>query len=161
MLISLLVNKNSISSEAGLTTVPPANTASSPGQFNPEEQNMASGKTSDNLGSANRIENQNNKISPIRIKNTTPSFKRSNYVVAHNLPTTVTDMHQRYIIYASSSGDAFRISKKLFDLFACSDVDEKCRENIQLMQQQAASPNIMASADFSGLLDLLQSINNQ
>jgi hypothetical protein len=46
-------------------------------------------------------------------------------------------------------------------LFACSDVNEKCRENIELMQQQMASPSIMASADFSGLLDLLQSINNK
>ena len=161
VLITLLINKNSVSADTSLTTVSPSTTVPASEGAKTENQSNAGGDTNDNSNSINHAKNQNNKISPIRVKNTTPSFKRSNYVVAHNLPTAVTDMPQRYIIYASSSGDAFRISKKLFDLFACSDVDEKCRENIELMQQQAASPNIMASADFSGLLDLLQSINNQ
>ena len=111
VLITLLINKNSVSADARLTTVsPPATVPASEGPKT-EDQSNAGGDSNDNSDSISHAKNQNDKISPIRIKNTTPSFKRSNYVVAHNLPTTVTDMHQRYIIYASSSGDAFRISK--------------------------------------------------
>ena len=158
MLIALLINKNSVSNDAGLTTMQLPKTVTATPQK--EYQNIAGEKSDNNISSANHVQDQI-KISPIRIKNTSPTFKRGSYVVANNSPKVEIDMPERYIIYASSSGDAFRISKKLFDLFACSDVNEKCRENIELMQQHVAAPGIMSSADFSGLLDLLQNINNQ
>jgi hypothetical protein len=158
VLTTLLINKNSVSNDAGLNTTQPATTIIATPQK--EHEDIADEKSDDNSDSDIRVQ-AHTKTSPIRIKNAPSTFKRGNYVVANNFPKPETDMPERYIIYATSSGDAFRISKKLFDLFACSDVNEKCRENIELMQQQVASPSIMASADFSGLLDLLQSINNK
>jgi hypothetical protein len=158
VLITLLINKKSVSNEAGLITRQPSTTVIAAPQK--EDQNINGENSGGNINRANRTQEQS-KISPIRIKKAISSFKRSNYVLANTFPKVEIDMPERYIIYASSSGDAFRISKKLFDLFACSDVNEKCRENIELMQQQVASPGIMTATDFSGLLDLLQSINNQ
>lgn len=82
-------------------------------------------------------------------------------VIPNNLPVVKSDMPERYIVFSTSSGEAFRLSKKLFDLFACADRTENCRENIELAQQQLASPQKMASADFVSVLELLQNMNPQ
>lgn len=161
VIITLLINKNSVSADASLTSISPSKAVPVTEESKTEDQNIAGNENNDNPIGVNHTEDKNKRISPIRIKNSTPAFNRGNYVVANNSPKVEIDIPERYIIYASSSGDAFRISKKLFDLFACSDVNEKCRENIELMQQQVAAAGIMSSADFSGLLDLLQNINNQ
>jgi hypothetical protein len=87
--------------------------------------------------------------------------ERTNHVVSHNYPIKTSTELDRYIIFSTTTGEAFRLSKKLFDLFACSSDNENCRQNIEYMQQRMASPAIMASADFSGLMDILQTMNNQ
>ena len=80
-------------------------------------------------------------------------------VVQHNYPIETSTLLDRYIIFSKSSGDAFRLSRKLYHLFKCSDTDENCKENIEAIQQRMADPALMASADFSGVLDLLKSMN--
>ena len=79
----------------------------------------------------------------------------------HNYQIEKTDLLDRYIIFSKTPGEAFRLSKKLFDLFACSDDDENCKHNIQVMQQKLATSSVMAATDFPGVLDLLQNIENQ
>ena len=85
----------------------------------------------------------------------------TNQVVGHNYPIETSTTLDRYIIFSKSSGDAFRLSRKLYHLFNCSDTDENCKENIQAIQQRMADPTLMASADFSGILDLLKNMNKQ
>lgn len=160
VLITLLINKNSISEDASLSTTHSSTVVPATQEPQKENQIVVAEKATNGTDDFDPPQDYS-KVSPIRIKKTTPSFNRGNQIVARNVSKVEIDMPERYIIYASSSGDAFRISKKLFDLFACSDVDLKCREDIELMQQQVASPNVMAATDFSGLLDLLQSINHQ
>jgi hypothetical protein len=159
VLVTLLVNKRSISNDTNFPGVQSSLSVPVKPKQERNSENIVEEKDVNDSRLVSRNQNYN-KVAPIRIKRAGTSFKRSNYVVENNSPGFQTDIPERYIIYATSSGDVFRISKKLFDLFACSDVNEKCRENIELMQQQVASSTIMATADFSGLLDLLQNINN-
>ena len=53
------------------------------------------------------------------------------------------------------------LSKKLLNLFICSEVNEYCKLNIEMVKGRMASPSVLASADFPGVLELLQSMNNQ
>jgi hypothetical protein len=64
----------------------------------------------------------------------------------------------RYIVYANTSGNAVKVSKKLYSLFACYDSKPDCRQNIEGLQQKVAASAVMASADFTSVLDLLKTI---
>lgn len=66
----------------------------------------------------------------------------------------------RYMVFSKASGEAFRLSKKLFDLFACSDDDEDCKQKIQAIQEKMADPSVTVTSDFSGVLAMLQNMNN-
>jgi hypothetical protein len=82
-------------------------------------------------------------------------------VIDHSYPIEEPEYMNRYIIFSEAPGEAFRLSKKLFDLFACSDYNKTCKENIEAVQQKMLDPSIMASADFSSVMDALQIMNNQ
>jgi hypothetical protein len=95
-------------------------------------------------------------------KSAIASFKHTDeIIIPKNIPVVKSDMPERYIVFSKASGEAVRLSKKLFDLFACADDTENCRENIEFAQQQMASPEAAASADFGGVLELLQNMNHQ
>ncbi len=85
----------------------------------------------------------------------------ANVIVPKDLPVVQSDIPDRYIVFSKATGEAVRLSKKLFSLFACSDKFEDCRQDIESAQQRMASPTMMASTDFNGVLDLLQNMNTQ
>lgn len=82
-------------------------------------------------------------------------------IIPKEIPIVQSNLPDRYIIFSTATGEAIRLSKKLFSLFACSDEVEDCKENIESLQEQMASPTLMASTDFNGILDLLQNMNKQ
>lgn len=164
VLVSLLINKQSVSSETAnspgvkqnVLTIKPSNgTSPTPDTF---LQN--SDPVDHDLASAKKISTK--KVSLLHAPASANSLEeRTDYMISHNYPIQTPNELDRYIIFSTTTGEAFRLSKKLFDLFACSSNNEICRENIESMQQQMASPTMMASADFSGLMDILQNMNNQ
>jgi hypothetical protein len=93
------------------------------------------------------------------------NYKKSNprlkQVIANNYTIVNSDFLDRYTIFSKTTGEALKISKKLFNLFLCSEKNEFCKLNIEMVQGQLASPSVLASADFSGVMDLLQSMNNR
>lgn len=82
-------------------------------------------------------------------------------VLANNYPLRESEYLDRYMVFSTASGEAFRLSKKLFDLFACSNSDENCRENIENIQEKMADPSIAVAGDFPGVLAMLQNMNTQ
>lgn len=64
----------------------------------------------------------------------------------------------RYFVHTNNRGEAIRFSSKLYDLFECSDewTEKECAQQIMLWQQKAATSAMYASADFTGVLELLK-----
>lgn len=164
VLVSLLINKKSVSE---VTINPPAklNTTSVISPTISDEPPVVF--RNNGVEAANKIVASNKKNASRKVVYTpsTSGYReaegRSTYVLPHNYPIEKSDLLDRYILFSKTPGEAFRVSKKLFDLFACSDNDENCRHNIEVMQQKAATSSLVASADFSGIIDLLQNIENQ
>jgi hypothetical protein len=165
LLINLLLSKKSVSKEGDVASeikhsasAPHAaqKTSQSPGGFNGNEEK----ETAATFIYANRGKNIPSRIVHIHSNN-----KRVNTRI--NKVTTTTnsaiqfEFLDRYTVFSKNTDEAFRVSKKLFNLFLCSEVNEYCRLNIEMVKGKVASPSVLASADFSGVLDLLQSINNQ
>lgn len=165
VLVSLLINKKTNSEEVAIS--PGVKQTLSPIPSIPERKSETSSQaantdTGENLVLGSIRKPNYGKVLPLHARSSTAILnKRSNHVASHNYPISKTDIPSRYIIFSTATGEAFRLSKKLFDLFACSDDNENCKQSIESVQQQIASPAIMASADFPGLLDMLQSMNNQ
>ncbi|HVG13935.1 MAG TPA: hypothetical protein VM935_03205 [Chitinophagaceae bacterium] len=78
-----------------------------------------------------------------------------------NKPLVSPELLERYIVFSKTTGEAVRLSKKLFGLFACSERDIACQQNIKSVQQKMASGTMMASTDFTGVLEALQTMNNE
>lgn len=100
------------------------------------------------------------KVLPLRSgkRNSNARFTR---VLTRNEPIVNYELLDRYSIFSNTSGGVLKVSKKLFNLFLCSERNEYCKLNIAMVQGRVASPSVLASADFSGVLDLLQTVNNQ
>lgn len=66
----------------------------------------------------------------------------------------------RYVMHTNNSGDAVKLSRKLYSLFQCSELwtDKECKEQIEWLQQKAANPSMVAAADFTGVLELLKNM---
>jgi hypothetical protein len=166
VLVSLLINKKSVS-EVAITPEIKQNVASpftptitekqSPVSFeNPEKDK------SERLIYNTDIERPATKIVPLHAYSSYSALKkRAARVVDNGNPIEEPEYMNRYIIFSEAPGEAFRLSKKLFDLFACSDYDKTCKENIEAVQQKMLDPSIMASADFSSVMGALQIMNNQ
>jgi hypothetical protein len=82
-------------------------------------------------------------------------------VVEDNYGIEEPQFLDRYMIFSKASGEAFRLSKKLFHLFACSDNDENCKQLIVSMQEQMADPSITLAGDFPAVLAVLQNMDNE
>jgi hypothetical protein len=163
ILVSLLIDKKSVSE---VVTTPDikqniASPAALPIQSQVSLENFDSNK-SEKLGYNTNIERPAIKILPLHAFSSYSALKkRAARVIDHSYPIEEPEYMSRYIIFSETSGEAFRLSKKLFDLFACSDYNMACKENIEAAQQKMLDPSIIASADFSGVLDALQIMNNQ
>ena len=164
VLISLLVSKKSVSEDVATSPVTKQNILSPVLPADTEKQT----DTFIEIREGNKsgwVYTGNKKASPKRAlplyahSSEGPFTELTNHVVKHNYPIETSSFLNRYIIFSKSSGDAFRLSRKLYHLFKCSDTDENCKENIEAIQQRMGDPALMASADFSGVLDLLKSMN--
>ena len=164
VLVSLLINKKSVSGVAFApriqqntsTVAPPAPLELTDSLTKVNNYN----RKNDIVFVHNKKKSANQALS-IHANSFTTLEKRTDKILLHNYQIEKTDLLDRYIIFSKTPGEAFRLSKKLFDLFACSDDDENCKHNIQVMQQKLATSSVMAATDFPGVLDLLQNIENQ
>jgi hypothetical protein len=67
------------------------------------------------------------------------------------------------MVMAKDDGHTVRLSKKAFTVFDCAENSaphnkERCKENIQLMQQKMAASMLSPSGDFGGLIDMIKSL---
>ena len=166
VLVSLLINKKSVS-EVAITPEIKQNIVSPVTPTITEKQSQVSFESPDKDKSKSLVDNADierpaTKILPLHTYSSYSALKkRVARVIDNNYPIEEPEYMNRYIIFSEGPGEALRLSKKLFDLFACSDYDKTCKENIEAVQQKMLDPSIMASADFSGVMDALQIMNNQ
>lgn len=167
VLVSLLINKKSVLEEVTLSPVIKQNISSPIIPANTEKRTNSfienSGHNKSNeLVFTNTRKGFIKKALPLYAHSPVIALQElTDHVVTHNYPIETSTRLDRYIIFSKSSGDAFRLSRKLYHLFACSDTDKNCKENIEAMQHKMADPALMASADFSGILDLIRNMNTQ
>ena len=165
--VSLFVNRKAISEEVGLSPVINQNITPPVLPADTEKQTNISIETDGYNKSLVMVYTNNKKASNKRVLPLYGQFPNAqltdltNQVIRHNYPIETSTLLDRYIIFSKSSGDAFRLSKKLYHLFNCSDTDENCKENIEAIQLRMADPALMASADFSGVLDLIKNMNRK
>jgi hypothetical protein len=103
--------------------------------------------------------NREPRVAPLKVSR--PALNETALVLQNKQPIVQADVLDRYVLFSKASGEAVRLSKKLFALFACADDKENCKEDIESVQKKMASPELMASTDFTGMLDMLQNMNNQ
>jgi hypothetical protein len=65
---------------------------------------------------------------------------------------------ERYIVVPIAEDAAVRLPKKLYDLFRCGEIPAYagCVELMSRIRQQSAAPSFVTTADFPGLLELVQ-----
>lgn len=167
VLVSLFINKKSVSEEVALSPIIKKNTPSSVLPAVTEKQtetfieNNGYYKSHDVVYTNNKKAFHKRALPLYAHSSVAPITELTNQVIKHNYPIETSTLLDRYLIFSTSSGDAFRLSRKLYHLFNCSDTDENCKENIEAIQQKMADPALMASADFSGILDLIRNMNTQ
>ncbi len=78
------------------------------------------------------------------------------------MPAAAPDLNdgyvERYIVIPIAEDAAVRLPKKLYDLFRCGEAPAYagCTELMLHIRQQSAAPSFAATADFPGLLELVQ-----
>lgn len=163
MIVSLLLNKKSVADTVVLpkseqNTIP----LTSPSIVQKDSTVVAKksfvNATLSKAPSANN-KNKNSRRWLLQTYTSRSNKEFANRVVKNNYPIRNIEHLDRYIIFSKASGEAFRLSKKLFDLFACNDED--CKENIQAIQEKMADPSITAAGDFPAVLAMLQNIKNE
>lgn len=70
------------------------------------------------------------------------------------------DQLERYIVVPVGEDAAVRVPKKLYELFRCGEVPPAagCTEWMGQMRQRAASPRLVTTADFAGVLEMVQNV---
>lgn len=69
----------------------------------------------------------------------------------------------RYMTIADEEGKKIRLSKKVASVFNCADniasiKGIRCKEDIETLQQKMSASMLSASGDFSGLMDMIKSL---
>lgn len=69
----------------------------------------------------------------------------------------------RYMTIADEEGKKIRLSKKVASVFDCADnlasvKGVRCKENIESLQQKMSASLLSPSGDFSGLMDMIKSL---
>lgn len=168
--VNLFLNKNATGGDTAAVTTE-TNSKPSDSSLSPETTNQPPSTGTNLIAKATVADSQKPQrrkksytdypIAPLQAKQTSPAFDNwGDEVIPKQASVLSSDIPDRYIIFSKATGEAIRLSKKLFSLFACSDEVEDCKEDIESIQQRMASPTIMASADFNGVLDALQNMNN-
>jgi hypothetical protein len=80
--------------------------------------------------------------------------------LSNTLASTTT---KRYKVVAKEDGKLVRLSQKALAVFDCAikstaNTSERCKENIQNMQEKMATSIISPTADFAGLIDMIKTL---
>lgn len=77
----------------------------------------------------------------------------------------VQNISPRYLTVADEKGKVVRLSKKVLPVFDCAgktaSAINRCKENIQLLQQKMASSLVSPSGDFAGLMDMIKTLEEK
>ncbi len=78
-------------------------------------------------------------------------------------PATTRQIASRYVTMADDEGHEVRLSKKAYNVFNCAENTaainyERCKENIQSMQQKMSATLLSPSGDFAGLIDMIKTL---
>lgn len=165
MILNLLFNKESVSEPVGVPTIqqsttpfPPSLVIEQPGNKPPSHTEISSDEPLFPVKNKRRL----GKTLPLQTDIAISKLQeRTSQVVDHHYQIVEPESLDRYVIFSKASGEAFRLSKKMFHFFTCSDYDENCKQNIESIQQRMADPSVMAAGDFPAVLALLQNMNNQ
>lgn len=90
------------------------------------------------------------------------SPQRIYHVFSAAAPQVDDGQVERYIVVSLNEDAAVRLPKKLYDLFRCSDKPDPvdCSGQLSRIRQKTAAPDLLAAADFSGLLEIIQHMEN-
>jgi hypothetical protein len=69
----------------------------------------------------------------------------------------------RYVKMADDEGKRVRLSKKAYNVFNCAENTaainyERCKENIQTMQQKMSASVLSPTGDFAGLIEMIRTL---
>ena len=165
--ISVFFNKKTAADSVKMPVVKQNNIGPASPSISPSTQNELAKDDDKRPDALSSLSNYNsNKIKSYRLPLETYSSDSNegdidDRVLKNNYPLQEPEYLDRYMVFSTASGEAFRLSKKLFDLFACSNSDEDCRENIENIQEKMADPSIAVAGDFPGVLAMLQNMNTQ
>jgi hypothetical protein len=70
--------------------------------------------------------------------------------------TSTGQKEDKYMLFIDGDGNVMRLSKKLFNAFACAAYDYVCKERINSLQAKVASTAV--SSNFTGILDILKNL---
>jgi hypothetical protein len=65
----------------------------------------------------------------------------------------------RYMVYSDGQNAPVKLSKKLFEVFACIQEDLDCKQRIQSLQQRISTSAV--ASDFTGMLDMLHQLKEK
>ena len=135
--IALFVNKDAVSDEL---------------VYQPliEKTNADALKLKDDL-SENNIEKTNNKNQALLPNSIDTQSPNSNSFTKNS----------RYLTIANQKGNSVRFSQKALRVFNCAENitavnNNRCKENIQSLQQKMATSIVSPSGDFAGLIDMIK-----
>lgn len=82
---------------------------------------------------------------------------RNNTIIS-NWKQAKDSLVNRYFVHTNQNGESVRFSSKLYGLFECSEewTESECSQQIKLWQQKAATSAMFASADFTGVIEVLK-----
>ena len=82
-------------------------------------------------------------------------------IISAPAPQVNDENIERYIVLTVAEDAAVRLPKKLYDLFRCGDMPTTsgCQELLNHIRQQTATPSLLTSADFAGLLELIRQVD--
>lgn len=77
--------------------------------------------------------------------------------------STNRQIASRYVTMADDEGHEVRLSKKAYNVFNCAENTaainyERCKENIQSMQQKMSASLLSPAGDFAGLIDMIKTL---
>lgn len=80
-------------------------------------------------------------------------------VVAIETPLVNDQQLERYIVLETGEA-AVKLPKKIYNFFRCDEVPDKiaCAFRLNHLRMQAASPSLLATSDFSGVLEMVQHV---
>ena len=173
VMISLFVTQgtasNELTQQSGLQSIPgtrksqpPANKeVQSPGAPLVKSQDQPDASSSEVVtgSTSNKIKKDDSPKVPYRHRKSTAGYN----ALISEWNQAKDSMVNRYFVHTNNRGDAIRFSSKLYDLFECSDewTETECAQQIRMWQRKVATSSIYASADFTGVIEILKSMQEE